>query len=100
MFNDSFDEFKDTFSTAAKTVFGSGWAWLVVGKNGEIAVMTTAESRCANHGRVATNFRLGCVGTCLLFAVLKIDVLIILKPGGMWLIGIRLRKIIEMVVGE
>ncbi len=37
----SFDAFKDTFSTAAKSVFGSGWAWLVMGKNGEIAVMTT-----------------------------------------------------------
>lgn len=37
----SFDAFKDTFSSAAKTVFGSGWAWLVVGKNGEITVMTT-----------------------------------------------------------
>ena len=37
----SFDAFKDTFTTAAKSVFGSGWAWLVMGKNGEIAVMTT-----------------------------------------------------------
>ncbi len=37
----SFDAFKDTFSTAAKSVFGSGWAWLVMGKNGDIAVMTT-----------------------------------------------------------
>ncbi len=37
----SFDAFKDTFSTAAKSVFGSGWAWLVVGKNGDIMVMTT-----------------------------------------------------------
>ncbi len=45
-FNGSFEEFKDTFSTAAKTVFGSGWAWMVVGKNGEIAVMTTANQDC------------------------------------------------------
>ncbi len=37
----SFEAFKDQFSTAAKTVFGSGWAWLVVSKNGEIAIMTT-----------------------------------------------------------
>ena len=37
----SFDAFKDKFSTAAKKVFGSGWAWLVVSKNGEITVMTT-----------------------------------------------------------
>ncbi len=37
----SFDAFKDTFSTAARSVFGSGWAWLVIGKNGDITVMTT-----------------------------------------------------------
>ncbi len=37
----TFDAFKDVFSKAAKSVFGSGWAWLVVGKNGEISVMTT-----------------------------------------------------------
>src|SRR3989344_42950 len=37
----SFDAFKETFSTAAKTVFGSGWAWLVMTKTGDIAIMTT-----------------------------------------------------------
>ncbi len=26
----SFDEFKQKFSTAAKTLFGSGWIWLVI----------------------------------------------------------------------
>ena len=37
----SFDAFKQQFSTAAKTVFGSGWAWLVMDKSGDIAVVTT-----------------------------------------------------------
>lgn len=31
---DSFDKFQKTFSTAGTTQFGSGWAWLVVGKKG------------------------------------------------------------------
>lgn len=36
----SFDEFKDKFSNAAKTQFGSGWAWLCV-KNGKLEVCAT-----------------------------------------------------------
>lgn len=37
----SFDAFKDAFSKAAGTRFGSGWAWLVV-DNGELKVTSTA----------------------------------------------------------
>ncbi len=37
----SFDEFKNQFSDAAATRFGSGWAWLIV-KNGELEVTSTA----------------------------------------------------------
>ncbi len=37
----SFSAFQDEFSTAAKSVFGSGWAWLVVDKSGDLCVMTT-----------------------------------------------------------
>lgn len=36
----SFEEFKEKFSTAAKTQFGSGWAWLCV-KNGKLEVCST-----------------------------------------------------------
>lgn len=36
----SFDAFKEKFSTAAKTQFGSGWAWLTV-KDGRLAVEST-----------------------------------------------------------
>ncbi|SRR5690554_29576 len=38
----SFEKFKDEFSTAAKTQFGSGWAWLSVKKGGEVHVCATA----------------------------------------------------------
>src|SRR3990172_5052241 len=37
----SFAAFKEQFSTAAPTVFGSGWAWLVMDKSGELAIVTT-----------------------------------------------------------
>lgn len=37
----SFDAFKEKFEDAAKTRFGSGWAWLVV-KDGKLAVVSTA----------------------------------------------------------
>lgn len=36
----SVDEFKTQFSNAAKTRFGSGWAWLVL-SNGELEVIST-----------------------------------------------------------
>ena len=37
----SFDVFKETFSTAAKTQFGSGWAWLCVHPGGKVEVCST-----------------------------------------------------------
>ncbi len=38
----SFDQFKTQFENAAKTRFGSGWAWLVVdAKTGELEIMST-----------------------------------------------------------
>jgi Fe-Mn family superoxide dismutase len=37
----SFDAFKDTFSNAAATRFGSGWAWLYVDASGNIGVNST-----------------------------------------------------------
>ncbi|PPK85509.1 Fe-Mn family superoxide dismutase [Neolewinella xylanilytica] len=38
----SYDSFKEKFSTAAAGQFGSGWAWLIVKNNGELAVTATA----------------------------------------------------------
>jgi len=37
----SFDNFKDQFSKAAATRFGSGWAWLCVDNNGGLVVTST-----------------------------------------------------------
>ncbi|MEX0811836.1 MAG: superoxide dismutase [Chitinophagales bacterium] len=37
----SFDEFKEKFSSAAATRFGSGWAWLIVKSDGSLAVTST-----------------------------------------------------------
>ena len=37
----SFEAFKEKFSEAAKTQFGSGWAWLCVHKGGKVDVCST-----------------------------------------------------------
>jgi len=38
----SFEAFKEEFTKAATTRFGSGWAWLVVDKDGSLKVLSTA----------------------------------------------------------
>jgi Fe-Mn family superoxide dismutase len=38
----SLDAMKEKFNAAAGTRFGSGWAWLVVDANGELAITSTA----------------------------------------------------------
>ncbi|MCC7508308.1 MAG: superoxide dismutase [Fe] [Planctomycetes bacterium] len=42
----SFDEFKKQFTEAATTQFGSGWAWLVKGKDGKLKVVKTGNADC------------------------------------------------------
>ncbi len=37
----SYDAFKEEFSKAAATRFGSGWAWLIVGGDGKLHVTST-----------------------------------------------------------
>lgn len=37
----SFEKFKEEFTAAAATRFGSGWAWLVVNGQGELEVLST-----------------------------------------------------------
>ncbi|MBZ2116942.1 superoxide dismutase [Streptococcus gordonii] len=38
----SFEDFQAAFTTVATTRFGSGWAWLVVNKEGKLEVVSTA----------------------------------------------------------
>ena len=38
----SFEKFKEAFSNAGATQFGSGWAWLCVGNGGKLEVCSTA----------------------------------------------------------
>jgi superoxide dismutase, Fe-Mn family len=40
----AYENFKTAFATAGATQFGSGWAWLVVGKAGTLEVVKTANA--------------------------------------------------------
>ncbi|MDP2026145.1 superoxide dismutase [Sulfuriferula sp.] len=40
----SFDAFKEAFSKAAVVTFGSGWAWLVKGKDGALDIVSTSNA--------------------------------------------------------
>jgi superoxide dismutase, Fe-Mn family len=40
----SFDAFKEQFTKAAVTLFGSGWAWLVVNKTGVLEIVQTSNA--------------------------------------------------------
>ncbi len=42
----SYDEFKKQFKDAAVSVFGSGWAWLVVNETGKLEIFKTANQDC------------------------------------------------------
>jgi Fe-Mn family superoxide dismutase len=49
----SFDAFKEQFAAAAATRFGSGWAWLVADKDGNLSICSTANQdnpRMTNGG--------------------------------------------------
>jgi Fe-Mn family superoxide dismutase len=50
-----FDAFKDAFSNAAATRFGSGWAWLVV-RDGKLVVGSTANQDSPLMGRDTAGF--------------------------------------------
>lgn len=42
----SFDAFKEAFSKAAITQFGSGWAWLVKNSGGDLEIVQTSNAGC------------------------------------------------------
>ncbi len=37
---ENFEKFREQFNTAAKKVFGSGWAWLVINKSGDLEILS------------------------------------------------------------
>ncbi len=41
-FFNSFDEFKLEFNNSAKTLFGSGWTWLILNENRELQIVSTS----------------------------------------------------------
>ncbi|PKL01593.1 MAG: superoxide dismutase [Tenericutes bacterium HGW-Tenericutes-1] len=48
----SFENFKDLFSNAAKTRFGSGWAWLIVNKHNRLEIVSTPnQDPVFTHGK-------------------------------------------------
>ena len=58
----SFQAFKDQFTQAAQTRFGSGWAWLVIGAFGKLKVCSTANQDNPLMGEGVA----GCSGTPIL----------------------------------
>ncbi len=54
----SFDQFKEKFSNAAATLFGSGWAWLVKNNDGSLGILQ--ESNAGNPLRAGLTPVLTC----------------------------------------
>ena len=43
---ESFENFQNLFNNASKSVFGSGWAWLVIDQDGRLQITVTANQDC------------------------------------------------------
>jgi len=43
---ENFENFQNLFNNAAKSVFGSGWAWLVIDHDGRLQITATANQDC------------------------------------------------------
>jgi superoxide dismutase, Fe-Mn family len=48
-----YDKFREAFTKAAQTRFGSGWAWLTVGKDGKLLVESSANQDSPLMGQYA-----------------------------------------------
>lgn len=47
------DKFKEAFLAAATGIFGSGWAWLILNENDQLAIETTSNADTPlRHGRI------------------------------------------------
>ena len=57
----SYEGFREAFTKAATTLFGSGWAWLCVNKDGGLSVCSTA-----NQDNPSMDLDLGCSGSPIL----------------------------------
>ena len=66
-----YDAFVESFSAAAATRFGSGWAWLVVNKDGKLEVTSTANQEQSSVRRQKSHSLLRRLGTCILLALPK-----------------------------
>ena len=69
----AFERFRDKFTDAAKTQFGSGWAWLVVNADGKLVVTKTSNQDnpidgCSGGQRHSDPLP-RCLGACLLFKI-------------------------------
>lgn len=42
----SFEAFQEEFNSKAKTVFGSGWAWACIDKDGKLVIVATSNQDC------------------------------------------------------
>ncbi len=64
-----FAAFKDAFAKAGATRFGSGWAWLVLGKDGKLAVTSTPNQDSPIMEGLTPVARARRLGACLLSQV-------------------------------
>lgn len=62
----TFDNFKEKMTKAAVGQFGSGWAWLIIDKEGKLSVVSTPNQDCPLMGKIAN--------TCGNTPLLTIDV--------------------------